>query len=339
MLATWAAPALAIEGRIPIFQATTITQPGHYDVTNDIQVTGGDAIVIDADGVTLDLNGRSVSSSSSTGTIIRILAARRNISIRGGRLSGGAYGVYYLSTTALTRVSIEDVEVLNVATDGIHLEGVERADISDCILHASGHFGIYVRGVFTNHFTGRIIDNTIDNAGYGGIYVADGDALEIRGNIVTDSDLSGACCGVGIGISGTGGRSGGHRVDSNTIQGGGPNTNGLLIDGSIVLGDNSLIINNVITGNGAAGIVLDASGNRVVGNVVGANGSHGIRVAYRRNLIDGNQVEGNSGNGLFFLSGAPSTGHVYRNNMLRGNTLGGVSDTGGTATDGGGNAL
>ena len=47
-----AVPLVADEGRIPIFQQTTITQSGHYVVTRSFSVSSGSAILIDADKVT-----------------------------------------------------------------------------------------------------------------------------------------------------------------------------------------------------------------------------------------------------------------------------------------------
>ena len=50
-----AAPILADEARIPIFQPTTITQPGYYILTRDLSPASGTAITIQSDGVTVDL--------------------------------------------------------------------------------------------------------------------------------------------------------------------------------------------------------------------------------------------------------------------------------------------
>src|SRR5438093_7812333 len=56
-----AAPILADEARIPIFQPATITQPGYYILTRDLSPASGTAITIQSDGVTVDLNRRRAS--------------------------------------------------------------------------------------------------------------------------------------------------------------------------------------------------------------------------------------------------------------------------------------
>src|SRR5438034_320997 len=58
-----AGPLIADEGRIPVFAPTVITQPGYYVLTRDISVSGGHVITIQANNVTLDLNGRTIVSS------------------------------------------------------------------------------------------------------------------------------------------------------------------------------------------------------------------------------------------------------------------------------------
>jgi hypothetical protein len=67
----FSAPAFAIDGQILINQSTvmaaggfpyTITQPGSYKLSGNLVVTGNtDGIVIDADNVTIDLNGFTIS--------------------------------------------------------------------------------------------------------------------------------------------------------------------------------------------------------------------------------------------------------------------------------------
>src|SRR5208337_66021 len=60
-----------IEARTPISTPYTITQPGSYYLTTNLNLTEGDAINIETDGVTLDLNGFTISSTSTTfGTAI-----------------------------------------------------------------------------------------------------------------------------------------------------------------------------------------------------------------------------------------------------------------------------
>jgi hypothetical protein len=69
-----------IEPRTPISSVPfTISQSGSYYLTNNVTVNTGDAIIITANGVSLDLNGFTISSGAAAaiGTGILINAGRR----------------------------------------------------------------------------------------------------------------------------------------------------------------------------------------------------------------------------------------------------------------------
>src|SRR6267142_7145346 len=53
-----------IEPRTPISAPLVITQPGSYYLTTNLSVTSGDAIIINTNQVTLDLNGFTISSTA-----------------------------------------------------------------------------------------------------------------------------------------------------------------------------------------------------------------------------------------------------------------------------------
>lgn len=84
-----ASPAVPIAG--PHF---TITQPGSYYLTGNIQVTSGDGILIAVSNVTLDLNGFALISTTVTpaaGNAIQLTATNlRSIEIKNGHITGGA---------------------------------------------------------------------------------------------------------------------------------------------------------------------------------------------------------------------------------------------------------
>ena len=132
LLALPASPAIADEGRIPIYGPTTITAPGHYVLTRDIVSTTNPVILIQADDVTLDLNGRMISSGSTLNYLVQIADGNTNVSIRNGRLSGGNYGIYYTSTVARTRVRIENVEVQGTNSSAIYVFGAEFVEVVGC---------------------------------------------------------------------------------------------------------------------------------------------------------------------------------------------------------------
>ena len=97
-----------VQPRTPISSAPyTITQPGSYYLTTNLTVASGDAIDINTNGVTLDLNGFTISSTSSfeSGTAIYISFVSNggnyfgftDIAISNGHITGGVTnnaGVY-----------------------------------------------------------------------------------------------------------------------------------------------------------------------------------------------------------------------------------------------------
>jgi hypothetical protein len=96
----------------PIFHGTanqpavthtvTITQPGVYVLGRDIRVSSGDGIVITASGVTLDLNGRSVTTDArGTGRGIAIVGAT-GVEVKNGRVGGFMMNVQLMNSTNVT---------------------------------------------------------------------------------------------------------------------------------------------------------------------------------------------------------------------------------------------
>ncbi len=117
----------------------TISQPGSYYLTGNLTVSSGDAIRITASGVTLDLNGFTISSTapSAAGTAILFNAGGlSDITICNGHIRGGvtknASGVYggpgfdngitLSSAPAPTNVSIIKLSVSGCMGDGIRLD-------------------------------------------------------------------------------------------------------------------------------------------------------------------------------------------------------------------------
>jgi hypothetical protein len=136
-----------IEARIPIPGSTGgsgyfIGQPGSYYLTGDIIVTNdnADGIDIDANNVTLDLNGYSVVSTrnlpQNTSGISANFVGLTNFTVRNGRVIGWVYGV-------LSRANYSDIEHLT---------------ITDSRMRA-----INILGTSTNRFTAVVRNNVIFN--------------------------------------------------------------------------------------------------------------------------------------------------------------------------------
>lgn len=139
----------------------TIAAPGAYYLDGNLSVDGA-GILVDADDVSIDLRGFSLSGSGTTPGHGIDLNGRRNISIRNGTVRGFGLSGVYQGLTSGDYASVVDLRVIDNGTggngpdhSGIYLAGsfnrVER-----CIVGGNGGYGI---------FTGAgssLLDNTGD---------------------------------------------------------------------------------------------------------------------------------------------------------------------------------
>lgn len=325
--------ASADEGRIPIYQQTTILQPGHYVLTRDITGVGGNVIVIDSDNVSLDLGGRTVTSSGTPGFLVHIPNGRSDIVVRNGRLVGGNSGVRAAPAPSRSRILLEDLEIVNATLSGISIENAGHVEVLSCrvFLSAASSVGIMAGSTGGTGYAGRFIGNTVDGAGQHGMLLNNLTGGEVRGNLVANfgSALPNQA-GIWIGSSPV---DGGNLVQGNIVRNGGSDDDGIVVSNGF--SSPNRLVANVVTGNGGHGIRSLSSGNVISDNTVAANGGDAIHLqSGSYNLVERNQAEGNAGCGLYFGTVGEN---VYRANMLRGNTGGSVC--GAVNTDAGGNIL
>ena len=345
----------ADEGRIPLFRPTTITQPGHYVLTRDIQGTSGPVIDIGASDVTIDLNGHLISSTDPASSLIEVVNVQKAVvSIRNGRLSGGSVAIF--SAQPAVRLSVEKVEIENSAR-AIYADGAQSVRVVGCrVIGATSDPSIFIRGGSGIPAVGEVADNLISGVGGGGLGLVNFRAGIVRGNVIENFGTTASFTyGIDLEASGTTSNTlGGNLIDSNIVRSSNDD-----VGIAIGAGPNNLLTNNTITGLGQTGIVVQTSGNRFSGNVISSNSGSGVSIrcnagcigdhnVLERNtvtqngisgvsidgnstLIDDNLIEGNTGYGISFSSG---TGNTYRANMLRDNTSGAVN---GVGVDAGGN--
>ncbi len=320
----------ADEGRIPLATAGSITASGDYILTRDIAVSGGDALTIDAQYVTLDLNDHRISSTSTDGDpVIRISPTADHVVIRNGRLSGGAYAIYANSTTGLS-LKMDRLAIDGASSTAIYVLGGIRVELTDSRLqNSTGE--VVIGGLAGGPVLGRIVGNTINQ----------GTCLALanpRGVLVSDNVFSGcASSGIQLGQSiAPGTITGGNLVVHNTFTHCGAGLN--------ILDDTSgnLISDNTFLANSTA-IIAKSGANRIAGNTIfdstsAAPCGGGICVLGPRNLLEGNSIVGSTANCGISFYGAAAVNNSYRNNMLRDNAGSGVCvNAGATATNDGGN--
>jgi hypothetical protein len=174
----------------------TISQPGSYYLTHNIAVTAGDAIDINANGVTLDLNGFTISSTAVGGTTsgISLNDGLSDITIWNGHIRGGVtnngsgvysgsgfhYGIHASLKSGAVNVLVSRVSVSGCLNNGILLGMGDSTVVESCTVRTVGVGGINAA---------TIIDCSATDCGGNAIY---GDQV---------SDCRGESSGSGFGLS------------------------------------------------------------------------------------------------------------------------------------------
>ena len=155
-----------IEARTPITNRSslvTILQPGSYYLTHNLTVSSGDAIDIATNGVTLDLNGFTISStaaSASGNAILLNSSSPLNITIANGFIRGGVtnngsgvysgggfgYGINY-SSGAPANVLVSRLAVSGCLYSGIYLTLGNSDVVDSCSVRTAGNYGIWATAV------------------------------------------------------------------------------------------------------------------------------------------------------------------------------------------------
>jgi hypothetical protein len=139
----------------------TISNLGSYYLAQNISISSGTGITIDADNVTLDLTGfniRSSQPSANNNAAIAIINTHSNITILNGNLSGGVvnnggtytgkgfgYGITASATTRNVRVS--GVSVSGCFYNGIALGAANATTVQFCTVDTVGGRGIVAEAV------------------------------------------------------------------------------------------------------------------------------------------------------------------------------------------------
>lgn len=192
-----------LDSRTPISSVPyAITQPGSYYLTTNLTATVSNAIVITASGVTLDLNGFTISSTvanAANGGAAILLAGTataglsdltivnghirsgvtNNAGVYGG--SGFGYGIYY-SGPAPVNVLVSRVSATGCLYAGIWISLGDSIVVESCTARTAGNYGIYAS---------TIKQSSAIECGGAAIY----------GNQV--SDCRGEASGNGVGIQAT----------------------------------------------------------------------------------------------------------------------------------------
>jgi len=121
----------------------TINEPGSYVLTSDLVGTGaGNGIIINADDVTLDLNGFSIRGATGSGSGVLAIGTRNNIAISNGTITDWDNNGADLNVGTTCQVS--NVRFTRNAVHGLRMgsSGV----VTDCLASNNGDAGFRAEG-------------------------------------------------------------------------------------------------------------------------------------------------------------------------------------------------
>jgi parallel beta-helix repeat protein len=279
-----------------------INQPGSYNLPANLGVTKTHGIQINAEGVTLDLNGFEISrASGSGGNGIEIAATGHRASVRNGSIKGFAGGVNASSRACAFR----GLAVSNCT--GFGISSGEAAVVEACRAHDNSGFAGILAGVGST-----VTDCTAaNNSATYGIYADNGSTVtncSARSNQSSDATSAGIGTGAGCTVSNCTAYLNTSTAASSTPTTGmgftvGEGTtvqrctaranegDGIRIINDTAARDNTCDTNGNLGGDGA-GIHATGSDNRIEGNNVTDN-DRGIDVDVAGNLIIKNSATGN----------------------------------------------
>ena len=301
-------PAFGGEGRIPIWEPTTITESGKYVVTRNIRANVDPIILVTGaeTDVDIDLNGFTLDSGG--GDAILAFGPVNSLVVHNGTVIGGNFGT--IDAALVNKVVVEDVQVFNEEQCGILLDSVGSFVIRRNII-SGGICGIgVVQTTGDSPYQGLVEDNAVRDSGVGILLGANGSSVVVRNNrIESITDI------IEHGIQVT--ASDGLLIAENVIQE--TFSEGIRLEQV----RHSKIVNNVISQAGGDGILLTSGSddNLILdNNSSGSTGGSGLAIEGDRNQIRGNVLNANFGFGIHFLaSDGAGAFNTYGRNTARGN--------------------
>ena len=280
-----------------------INQAGSYYLSAPLNVTKTNGILINADGVSFDLNGFHVArSSGSGGNGIEISSISYRASIRNGTVKEFSNGILNFSAKAL---SLRDLSAAYCTFYGFFAG--DGAVLENCRAYANAGNSAIAAGV------GSILVNcsaTYNNTDYG-IYAYPGSTLT-NCNASNNGSLAAQSAGInatdGCSVvncsayaNTTGNPSPSFATGMGIVAGNGVTIKdctvrnnygaGIRVNGACLVTGNNSSLNGVVTGAGD-GIRTAGDNNRIDGNHVVGNGQYGIRSS-TTNVIVRNTSSGN----------------------------------------------
>jgi parallel beta-helix repeat protein len=212
-----------VDPRTPISSAPyAITQPGSYYLVSNLHSTNH-GIEVQTSGVTLDLNGFSITGDGGTsdyGITVETHIAIDKVTIGGGTISGFGAG---LQCKNMNNSQIKDL-VVSDNKYGIFFSGSNSGacngnSLTDCIISENDEWGLRLFGTQGECNGNRITGCTISGNGSYGVWLYNGTGGQCDGNLLQGNQVI-MNTDRGIYLQGANG----NRIEANNIWGtsGGP---------------------------------------------------------------------------------------------------------------------
>jgi hypothetical protein len=178
----------AAAGPTELTACGTITQPGSYVLANNL-TSSSDCLVIDADFVTVDLNGFLIQGAGTGTGIVNppSVFTHKGLTVRNGTIVGFVFGINAVAEA----LRVEGVYVTGNTSHGIVMGQFSGSGIvKDSIVTDNGGEGIVASSAVV---TGNVVLRNGTNSGI------DADHSTIIGNTVNDGQtgINGHCAGGG----------------------------------------------------------------------------------------------------------------------------------------------
>ncbi len=249
-----------VEPRVPVdVLPFTISQPGSYVLTKTLSAGSGNGITIDANDVTLDLNGFALLGPGNASSGINDAGIiRTNVTIRNGSIRGWGAGI---NTPELARSTFANLDVADSSGDGMNIGsgGVVR----EVVAHDNVAAGIRIVQQASNWGT-LVTESNISRNGFGyafeigGIYIQ-ANNVWVRNNVLDSNAQGGVTVTIGWSFN---------EITDNRITGNGGS--GVALSGTGTTLKN-LVARNIIVGN--ANAVTDFGTGSRIGTFVGSDAS------------------------------------------------------------------
>jgi parallel beta-helix repeat protein len=311
-------------------------------LTADTKLTGdlsgsGSGLIVGADGITIDLNGYSLTMTGGSGWGIDNSGGYNNVTVTNGMIEGFNEGVRAVDADGLKLRDLEvigasgpsattgaihilggqDVTIMNssvavtaafLGPHGIRLDSVDGVQVKNVEVDGSfigiSFFSVTTLGPNTN---GSIQGCTITGAYNYGVLLANADGAKIQNNEISE-------CGTGL-WAGWNVFQSDMLIQDNYFH---DNGGGFILWGV----SDSQVSGNTSTDNDTFGLLMrsGASDNQISDNDLSYNGVRGLVLLFgaNDNHISGNTVLGNGSDGISLLVGI-CTGNKITDNTALGN--------------------